>query len=97
MTQDEQETDLIDARTYLSVTTMTAERCRHESVKHTSLWFFSGTSARQVASATRLAEDSPVGHRWRVSYIRNGQPVTSRTERSLLDVIGYVMRYDQQR
>jgi hypothetical protein len=97
MTQDEQEFDLTEAQTYLSVTTLTVNRCKHESVDQTSLWFFSGTSGNQIASATRLPVESATGDRWTVSYLQHGQPVTRRALRTLLDVVGYVMQYDKRR
>ena len=98
MTQDEQERDLQDAQTYLSITRLTADRCRHESVTETSLWIFDGKTRRglprQVASITRIS-GNPVGdYRWEVTRMAYGQPVARRCERTLLECIGDVMRYD---
>jgi hypothetical protein len=91
-TQEEQERDLEDAQTYLSVTTLTIDRCRHESVAETSLWVF---DREQIASIKRLPRDCVGSFRWEVTRMAHGQPVARRCERTLLDCIGDVMRYER--
>lgn len=57
MTQDEMDSDLVMAQSYLSCTRLTVDRCRHESVTETSLWIFDGSDKygrRQIGSVTRL-------------------------------------------
>ena len=53
MTNEEMNSDLADAATYLSVTNLRVDRCRHESVTETSLWFFD-KDGRRIAAASRL-------------------------------------------
>jgi hypothetical protein len=96
MTPAEQERDLEEVQTYLSVTTLTAERCRHPTVTETSLWIFDKLGAkgaqRQVASICRNPDGSR--YRWRVSRMHRGQPVSEQQYDRLIDCIGDVMRYD---
>ena len=91
-TQADQDRDLEDAQTYLSVTTLTVDRCRHDSVTETSLWVFD-QDKRQIGAIVRLP-DNRSDYRWEVSRILKGQPVSRRCERTLLDCIGDLMRYE---
>lgn len=84
MTQAEQDRDLADAQAYLSATTLTVDRCRHESVDATSLWFFH--DGKQVGAASRTATG------WQVSGMAGGMPTSQHSERTLLDAIGHLMR-----
>lgn len=96
MTQDEMERDLVDAQTYLSVTTLTVDRCRHESADETSLWVFDNGGKRQIAAITRMP-GNPVGkYRWEVTLMNRGMPCARRCEETLLDCIGDVMRFEPQ-
>jgi hypothetical protein len=94
MTQDEMNRDLADAQTYLSVTNLTARRCEHASVTETSLWLFDKDN-RQIGCISRLP-GPPVtpDYRWQVSRMHRGMPVSRRCERTLLDCIGDITRYE---
>ena len=82
-TQEEQERDLQDAQTYLSVTTLRADRCRHESVTETSIWVFGGVKDRrgnpirdqQIGCIKRLPGQPQGKYGWEVTRMLNGQPV----------------------
>jgi hypothetical protein len=95
MTDTEQDRDLDDARSYLSVTTVTVDRCRHETVDRTSLWFF--IDGEQIASASRMPAESRSDYRWEVSRMAQGLPVSRRAYATLLEVVGDVMRYEPRR
>lgn len=107
MTQAEQDRDLEDARSYLSCTSLTADRCRHESVTETALWFFETigegkrTKRVQVGSAHRVTDHSPSWARspiqWEVTRMFNGQPAARCFASSLLEAVTYVVRYDYGR
>ena len=88
------------AQSYLSVTKLTADRCRHETVTETSLWIFLGLNKygqrRQIACIKRLPRGCVGDYRWEVTRMLHGQPVARRCERTLLDCIGNVMRYEPQ-
>lgn len=95
MTQDEMNTDMEDAKSYLSCTRLTVDRCRHESVTTSSLWIMDG--ANQIGSATRLTpsegyERHGTPMRWRCSTIHSGQCANGVYVSTLLDAIGHIMR-----
>ena len=100
--QDEQECDLEEVQTYLSVTRLTADRCRHESVTETSIvrsiWIFDGFTRRgerrQIGSIVRLPRASTSDYRWGVTRMLHGQPVARRCYRTLLECIGNIMAYE---
>ena len=104
--QDEQECDLEEVQTYLSVTRLTADRCRHESVTETSIvrsivrsiWIFDGFTRRgerrQIGSIVRLLRASTSDYRWEVTRMLHGQPVARRCYRTLLECIGNIMAYE---
>lgn len=94
MTQDEQDRDLADAQVYLSVTTLTVNRCRHASVTETALWVFDQGGKRQIASVSRLPGEPRGDYRWEVTRIYRGQPTARQCERTLLDCIGVIMRWE---
>lgn len=95
MTPAEQDRDLADAQSYLSATTVSVDRCRHETVDRSSLWFF--VDGKQIACASRLPAESRSDYRWEVSRMANGMPVSRRAYATLLDVVGDVMRYEPRR
>lgn len=93
MTQDEQEFDLFDAQTYLSVVhSITVDRCRHETCNATVLRFFQ--HGKQVFVLSRLPKPEHYNRdfNWEVSKILHGQPVTRICFRTMLDGIGHIMR-----
>ena len=95
-TQAEQDRDLDDARSYLSVTNLTVDRCRHKTVTESALWIFD-KDKRQIASVSRLSGD-PVGdYRWELTRMHRGMPTARRCERTLLDCIGQIMRWEPYR
>jgi hypothetical protein len=104
MTQAEQDRDLEDARSYLSCTSLTADRCRHESVTETSLWFFAAPGADkkarriQIGSATRTDEMDSAGHtyRWRVHRMSGGVPISQCFTASLLEAVTFIVRNTPQ-
>ena len=100
MTQAEQDRDLEDARSYLSCTSLTADRCRHESVTETALWFFAAPGADkrtkrvQIGSASRVDEKDSIGrtYRWEVNRMLNGQPTARCFAGSLLEAVTFIVR-----
>lgn len=94
MTQDEQERELIDARTYLSVCpSLRLDRSRHESVAHTSIWIFQANADGVESQIACIVHDGLVdGRGWRVNALHRGSPVTERRVSTLLDAIGEMMR-----
>lgn len=99
MTQEEQDRDLADAQAYLGCTSLTVDRCRHESVTLTALWVFSGTDRRgkprQIGSVTRM-EGDPLEYRWECTRMAHRIPVARRTFKTLLECMGDMMRYEPQ-
>jgi len=94
-TQIEMDHDVEDAATYLSCTTLTVDRCRHESIDETTLWFFDADK-RQIGCASRIP-GNPVGdYRWTVTRMLRGEPVARRSVATLLDVCGDMMRFEPQ-
>jgi hypothetical protein len=98
MTPKEMDQDVEEAQTYLSVTTLRADRCRHESITETTLWFYDATG-NQIGAASRLpSSDSEWARqrnlKWEVTRMLNGQPVARKCVASLLDVIGDMMAYE---
>lgn len=99
MTQAEMDSDLEMARSYLSVTRLTVDRYRHESVTETALWIFDGADKfgrRQIGSATRL--DAPFNRggemlKWSSATLHNGSTANGVYVVSLLDAIGHIMRH----
>ena len=97
MTEDEMDRDVADAQRHLSVTTITVDRCRQESVTETTLWFFD-PDKRQIVAATRLP-GPPISNwhdGWECKRMHRGMPVSSRCHKTLLEVIGDIMRYEPQ-
>jgi hypothetical protein len=91
MTQDEQNTDLANLRTYLTTYDpryyLSADRSRHVSTTETALWVFAGKGkARgQIGSISREGET------WRAQRICHGSPVTCIRTRSMCDAVAHIM------
>lgn len=100
MTQDEQERDLEDIRTYLTCcTSLRVDRCRHESNPTTAVWIFDGKGRggkeRQIAVIARnepLSADGRQFYPWRVSGLLHGQTISHRQCATMLDAVGEMMR-----
>ena len=94
MTHEEMNVDLENARSYLSCTRLTVDRCRHESVTESSLWIFDGD--KQIASCTRLEtpyERGGMPIRWRACTMHGSGTVANGVYVStLLDALGHIMR-----
>jgi hypothetical protein len=89
MTQDEQEQDLELARSYFNATKWTVDRCRHETVDHTSLWIFDGK--KQIASMIWQRGE------WKVNRLRDGMCLSERFFASIRDCIRYLYSYEPTR
>ena len=97
MTQAEMDADLADARSYLSCTSLTVDRCRHESVDASSIWIFDGFLRRgernQIASLTRDYQESNLGAtHWHLSLYHRGVMYAQTRHATTLDALGAMMR-----
>jgi hypothetical protein len=83
MTPTEQDADLAQAQAMLPPA-MAADRCRHESISHTSLWIY-GKDKKQCGSITRTADGQ-----WRASRIYRGMPTSERHFDTLAQAMEHV-------
>ena len=92
-TEKDQEEDLLDLRSFLSVTRITAERCI--GTENTVFWVFDGTNKygqpNQIACIKRIVPSDKHGTNWEATYMQNGCACSRRSTSSLLQAISWVL------